>query len=500
MMRFVAAFTALALTGCSHVNTGQIDYRVAPSSPQLGAKTTCPTSSPRCVALTTRYGAAGDDQAPFKAKDVYSIEIEQIVVGDNILEGVFLGNHFDKSAEFGVLANVFEFAGDPAQASQKRFLQSGELEKKAEDPSDVELKLVYYGDDVRAFQPLNFSNIPLQQRSEYKGGSIGIQLVVLEVDTRSGPMASLLTTLARFGQQAIPVSSEVSDVLFDLGEALFSGGSGDDRLFEYRFVLSARPDNLDDVQAVFTPGRYVLRRKEQRGVDQNWTDVKLDLNTGRLVDNSGKEVRNEFYMVLNIRRYPEGTLPEHYEFEKWSKVRSALEAADPANTPLATLKTQVNDALVEQRSEQWGTRLSARWSLVESHLRALTSRHVPNLSAAPISACQVADKDRAQRRSNLTERNASDALREFVAEYQRATRTPAAGATDEFSAEGREALVSRVARYFMPWATGIEANFANKDSFATFVNDATNGLSTTALTTAKTRARDAAGCADLGNA
>jgi hypothetical protein len=198
-----------------------------------------------------RYRIGGGDLKPFESGEVFSMEIEQMAIGNNVIEGHVLGYNFDQEGEFAVLANVFEFAGTAADAGSRRFLQSNEIDRDAPaDTSDVEMKLIYYGDDIRALQTVNFSNIPLYQRSTYNGGSVGVQLAVLEVDTGDGPMAKLMTTLARFGQKAIPVSSEVSDVLFDFGESLFSDGKGDDRLLEYRFVLSSASDDLDATQSL----------------------------------------------------------------------------------------------------------------------------------------------------------------------------------------------------------------------------------------------------------
>ena len=496
-MKALSLLLVIALAGCSHVDTGQIDYRVADSSPTRGTTIACAGTASRCVQLERRYLPFEEGNEPFKAGATYSMEIEQIVIGDNILEGNILGSQLGKSGEFAILANVFEFASTGSDASKARFLQSNELEREAGDPSDVELKLIYYGDDIRKRQPLNFSDIPLQQRSRYNGGSIGIQLAVLEVDTRSGPMSSLLTTLARFGQKAIPVSSEVSDVLFDLGESLFAGGSGDDRLFEYRFVLSRAPDNADDVQANFAPGRYVLRRTANRIDEQKWSDLSLDLNTARLM-RGGHEVRDELYMVVNVRRYPDETSPEYYNFDQWSEVRAKLEQADPATKPINDLTAEITTALVDQRSNQWCARLVNRWSIAETRLQNLTARHVPNLDQFDTSGCVGANKTRIARLSDQSERNAQDALREFAADYISAVPVSPAGTPQELSNKDREVLVSRVARYFMPWVPLNQQRFADQAAFDAFVRDAGGGLTTTSLLTAKGRSKLATRCEDVG--
>lgn len=492
-------FGTAFLAGCSHVDTGEIDYRVVTTSnPTPGAKAACAT----CVEIGDRYRISGDDVTPFKTGDIYSMELEQMVVGNNIIEGHVLGYNFDKKGEFAVLANVFEFAGDAASAPSRKFVQSNRLETAAEDTSDVELKLIHYGDDIRAFQPMNFSNLPLQQRSRYNGGSMGIQIAVLEVDTGEGPMASLLTTLARFGQKAIPVSSEVSDVLFDLGESLFTGGSGDDRLFDYKFALSRATDDADATQALFVPGRYILRRSQLRGAQAGkkmWDKVYLDSATGRLVNGSGGEIRDEMYLIVNVRRYPEGTLPEYYEQDRWATVREELVRADPVTTGITSLKSNLISAIEKQRSDEWQKILFNRWSLAEVELRSLQRRHVPNL-ATDLASCDTTVRNRARRSSDLAELTAKTALQEFVAQYQNATKPIPGGSSVEFSDADKDELVARVAQFFLPWEGDLQSKFADRSTFDAFVKDNAAGIASSAPATAKSRARALTSCADLPGA
>lgn len=495
MRNIFAGLAAVALAACSHVDTGQIDYRVADKvhcEPQSGKK-----CEPSLASLDRRYEpSAAESEAPFQANDVYSIEIEQAMIGTNIMEGHILGRQIGKSAEIAILANVFEFGASDEEAAQRRFLQSGQWDRSSEDPSDVELKLIYYGDDIKKHQPLNFSNIPLKPRNAYLGGSVGVQIVVMEVDAQSGPVASLLTTLARFGQQAIPVSTEVSDLLFDLGESLFTGGSGDDRLFEYRFVLSAAAADPDAVQATFSPGRYVLWRSQDRNIAQKWQDVKLDLNTGRLVKNDDHdEVRDDLYMVLNVCKYPDGTASEAYAFDNWSGFRSKLQKeVDDRTKPVEKVTEAVSEAIRDRRSEDWRSQLFGKWSFAEGRLSAVRSRTVKFADDSDFSSCTRA-RDTVARRRQEAERNARDALRGFVAEYQAATK--GTGPAEEFVAEDREALVSRVARFFMPWTGDIERHFADATTFDAFATDAA-GLIPEAISTAASASREVKSCNDLG--
>ncbi len=522
MKKFFLLAVPLILFACTHVDTGQIDYRVADApgaateqnmkgSPCSGnASEEC---GPTRLSRVQRRYDPGTDFTAFTSQDVYSIEIEQGMIGNNILEGHILGRQMGHNAEIAILANVFEFAAensDAATLAARRFLEFS----AADDPSDVELKLIYFSDDVNRNQPFNFSNIPLRQRSRYGGGSIGIQIVIMEIDAQSGPMASLMGTLARFGQQVVPGPTEVKDLLFDLGESLFTGGGNDDRLFEYRFVLSAPGATPISPQATFAPGRYVLRRGQERSVPMEWGDVRLDHNTARLYRNRGatwEEIRDELYLVLNIRRYDRSTLPELYQHQRWTQFRQALEEAGAADAgPIASVTANIQQALVARRSDQRRSDLAQQWAAVERHLSIYTSRALKGLEAPELSQCAAAASGLRGRRDSA-ERDARDAIREFLAAYQGALRTPppatnapapapnAPPAEPEFKIADREALVSFVARYFMPWAAPeTSQNFASATVFeGAFVNG--GDLAALAIETAQARSATISNCQDLAS-
>jgi len=440
----------------------------------------------------------------FKTHDVYSMEIEQGMIGSNILEGQLFGHQFGKAAEIAILANVFEFSANAGEAEKRRFLESDELAGKADDPSDVELKLIYFGDDVHKGQAFNFSNVPLRPRTEYSGGSVGIQIVVMEVDAQAGPVASLLKTLARFGQQALPGPGEAKDMLYDLGESLLSG-SQDDKLFEYRFVLSAAPDNPRAAQATFAPGRYVLMRKESRATDMGWSSLRLDHNTARLFRKAANgtdydEVRDDLYMVLNVRRYPAGTAAEFYNNRDWSSFRSALQAAaDAKAAPLDKVTEDIAQLLGKERSANWRADLDRSWAVAEDRLNLYSSRYMADFTGVNSAACGVT-ADELERRRDTAQRGAEDALRRFVLDYKQAMDAPVKDKTGavvgkEFSDADRERLVSTLASYFMPWSVTAAdpAQFQSQSAFETafMANGAPASLTNVALEAARHKERSA---------
>lgn len=524
-MKKFFTISTIILAGCSHIDTGQTDYRIADAPSPITGRDMTEINGNRCAGaikegcdpllpsrILRRYmpdGEKGWDA--FKAGQIYSIEVEQGMIGQNILEGKVLGHQFGKTAEIAVLANVFEFAADAGDASKKRFLNAGEFEGKADDPSDVELKLVYFSDDVKRHQALNFSNIPLRARSAYGGGSVGIQLVIMEVDAQSGPVASLLKTLAKFGQQALPGPGEAKDLLFDLGESLLAG-SQDDKLLEYRFVLSAATEDSRAVQATFAPGRYVVRRSQNRVQDMGWNALRLDHNTGRLfrspANNAGnfEEVRDDLYMVLNVRRYPDGTKPEFYEQKDWSDFRAAFQAAaDAKAAPLDKVTANIVTLVEKQRSSNLLDDLKLKWATARNRLELYSSRYSTNISSVDVKTCQVPTSE-LQRRLDIAQREAADALRIFKAAYQGALalkRLDSAGKPigDELVLEDRQKLVGAVATFFMPWSsTGADqGSFADAAKFeAAFIDaNATSDLSETALKAAEATALSPSSCVSL---
>jgi hypothetical protein len=526
MRHLLAIVSLLGVSACTHVDTGQIDYRVA-QPPAVITDTALDSYASHCREVTQdlcaplnpadlirRYQPGTSSyNSPFSSSDIYSIEIEQGVIGDNLLEGVVLGREMGRAGQFAILANVFEFAPDAAQAAQRRFLQFGEFGGTSGEAGDVELKLVYFGTDVERHQAFNFSNIPLRPRSAYNGGSIAIQIVIMEVDSSSGPVTSLLRTLARFGQQAVPAPPGVRDVLFDLGESLLSGGSHDDLLFEYRLVLSAPGADRNAVQAAFAPGRYVLRRAQDRTTPMRWEDLVLDHNTARLFRRSGtgnavtyQPVLNDAYLVLNIRRYAAGTAPEFYAFQDWSEFRQLLQrATDTQGAPLNAVNDDLTEALLNRRSTEWRSRLSLKWAAAEARLRAYTEQLLPTLDDAALTTCTLLPEEQRRASREQAAQDAREALRDFRSIYQAALQTsmtPTNSNTpaSEFRAADHQALASAVTRYFIPWASEVKAEwFSDAGAFErAFINDnAPQNLADRAIETADARRSPSISCAEL---
>lgn len=503
-------------TGCTHVDVGQVDYRVA-EAPIV--QKNCSSENMVCdplapADLKRRYLSSPlPELAPFQSGDVYSIELEQMVIGERLLEGMVFGKEFGPalgdSAEIAILANVFEFSG--ADAENVRSFVNGSTDMIAGKNGPDSIKLIYYGDNVKYRQPLNFGNIPLHPRSEYAGRSVGVQLVVMEVDSESGAVSALLSKLADFGKGALPGLPGAKDVIFDLGKSLFAGGSGDDKLLDYRFVLSYGSQSQDLPQANFAPGRYVILREQDRSVAIPWNRFEIDHNTGRLFYKAangkpGSEVRDRFYMTINIKRYPAGTSAEAYNFEAWSAVRQALEDHSATGAAIAGLQGNLEKILEGKRSVEFTKALVEKWNEAGSSLSNFQKLYLPDIPAAGLCGAShyyiASNRDRAERR-------AMDDVREFLALYRTALAAEKTVASKDgqqqsakvFLTEHRETVVSHLSSFFTPWKDDgtDKAMFASAGDFETsFVSsDASTDLWELAKQKVQERASTSSECADL---
>ena len=486
-MRFLAIPAFLLLGACAHVDVGQVDYRVADDS-------MC-KEFPCRVDLAHKYLAT---QAPFEKDDVYSIELEQAVIGKTLLEGVILGKEIGNRAEYAILANTFELDSE----GKMRFIEVPEYDGAA--AGGPKMKLIYYGDDIARNQPFNFSNIPFMPRAVYNGGTIGIQIVVKELDNESPAITSLLETLADYGKTIVPGPPQIASMLFDLGGSLLKG-SKDDRLLDYRFELrnaaGVQADGSLRPTAAFAPGRYVIRRSDERATDMVWSGLTYDYDRGRLIQPNGEEFRKEFYLVLNITKYNGKPAAENYVFQDWTKeVRDSIQAAsDPYAGPVAVVTEHMSAIIEGRRSTQLRSTAAEAWSKSDQQMRQLPKVTFKNLTDGSWQCPAVYDPLKLKR--DMADQTIRDAVRLFVSEYRVALEPRKAKGAEgegkvEFSPADRAALVSLVARSFMPWVGEIPNEFKTADEFEkVYITPGDNALADYAIATMVNRA-PASNCTD----
>ncbi len=441
LFRSTVTFSGIlfVLAGCSHVDTGQVDYRIAepPAKQRLSCRgENCDPQSP--APLIRRYlPSEVADVQPIANQEYYSISLEQAAMGHRLLEGSFFGRElgssvFGDTAEIAVLAKVFEFGASADGAPSFIDNVAGEVGRgqsadaqtnDAEDPLSG-LRLIYYSGDVEPRQMLNFSNIPLYTVTEYSGRSVGIQIVVVEVDGDNGATAALFTRLAEFGQQISPASASVLPLLSQLGQSFASGASGDDVLLDYRFVLSSSSATENGAPQL-TPGRYVIRRQQERQVPMQWGNMCVDHNTGRLyrrlgdwvaltddgdnpssyrqtfqndnacspakltesrsdggLDPNFEEVRDEFYMTFRVDNHGKNATAEFIDYQDWTNFRDRISTlAEDRTRQVNELFDSADELIVGYRSRRWRSDLSGQWA---NAVRALGQYEVRYVSDAQL--------------------------------------------------------------------------------------------------------------------
>jgi len=565
-MRPIAlAFIAVAtLMACSHVDTGQIDYRIAEEGPN---STDCPPSSGDCrlAELNRRYAqrgvarlaptsrsssatanraeettrgattrspeaatasqtqstptpppaqaegattpapppapqtptpapASAPQRSTFQSDSLYSINLEQAVIGGTLLEGVILGREWGTRGQFIILANVFELD----EGGTRRFLESYEYHPETDSDSPNQLRVVHYAGDAARHQPLNFSNIPLLGARPYQGHSVAIQIVIIEVDVRSGAMSTLLQTLADFGKGALPVPPGGQQILGTIGQNLFSG-RGDDTIFDYRFVLNPPSGQPDSMQPILAPGRYVLRRQQNRSVPMNWNEIRLDHNTSRLYRRDGQgqwvEDRSELYLVLNIQQLPNTYPTEVYQGQTWRQARAALQdAANARDVSIEAISQSLTQVARESRSQAIRRDLTRLWQIAEERLLAF--ERLFKKEGDGVANCQLYDELHRDRVRGLAESDASAALDRFLNLYRQSIMAPPNGQTPLLPQQRTE-IVAAVARYYAPVSEEFRPHILGHAAFeAKWAVDNSTFITDT-IAQAKAHMRGAANCQEL---
>ncbi|TIX49743.1 hypothetical protein [Alteraurantiacibacter aquimixticola] len=479
------SFSALLLLSCSacvsHIDPGQVDYRMADSPDrQLEA------GQLRSLgALERRYFPTNSGQRPFEKEDVYAINLEQVVIGQRILEGSFSGTEFGYStfgddAEIAILAHVFEFSGEGEQ-SPAGFdyspISGTDGAPTDGSSSSGQLKLVYYSESIEPQQAFNLSNIPISPREKYNGGTIGIRLVVMEIDTGTGPLSSLMQQLAQEGRNlANDYSPSTTRVLFELGQSLFSGGQNDDILLDYVMTLNM-PQSALEIGPTFRPGHYVLRRQQNRQTPMDWSKLFFDHNTGRVMqkntasrnvdsgisggttDPTYVEVRDGLMLTVNIQRYPKNTQTESFALQSWDLFRQQAQQLAESNAnehSLDFLVGQYREALLTSQSERMAREVLAHWrdaklALESYEFNAIDQNDLDNLAR---EGCQF-DPLRIGQLRDSARRDARDALREMLNAFRIASNVTIGPEDDESGTKPfdsvSEDVVSEIARFFMPW-------------------------------------------------
>ena len=266
LLRMMPLLLVLACCfGCAIKNEGAIDYRKTGTSASGKGR----SKAAENAVFVKKYALNKDATNYFSKDDAISIYLNHGCV-----------------ASFAELANPFQLETSKTTRGEiaivaKVFEQSATMDLDFATKAPESGRLVYYNDDVRRGQPLNFSFLPIYGPRKYGGNPLIIQLYVLELDQDKTQYSGLLSALASIGAVAYPPASPILGLLDSLGTALLQRNS-DDILFRYHFTLLPYSGNAGVNYPVLEAGNYVLVRKENRRSEAAWEGLSYDAETGRL--------------------------------------------------------------------------------------------------------------------------------------------------------------------------------------------------------------------------
>ncbi len=307
----------LLLPGCAVLNEGAVNYRKQKFTP-AGAATDN-------LELVKKFDTEANKNKLILKGEVLSVHLSQGFIKD-FTELPLVGG---RRGEIAIVVNVSSLK-DAEMNFQGTALDSG--------------RLVYYDDDVRRNQYLNFAYIPVYGPVQYDGYPLALQIYIIEMDTGDSKLKPLLHTMASIGSSLYAPAAPVLSLLDSLGSAILSGNT-DDIIMCYHMTFYPCTGELEAGYPALETGNYILVRRENRneGPAQegekprfDWDRVTIDPREGRLVwaDNQKMFFTDETYLVFQVQRgFPAGAPTQTTTY---ASMRKALtDAAQKSGQELA---------------------------------------------------------------------------------------------------------------------------------------------------------------------
>lgn len=299
-------------------DVGAIDYAVAPILINGAPK--------NCTPLKYKFDPTNTNQV-VKKKDIYEVILKHIKLGSdankelNTFSDMLTGH-----LQLAVIANGFEMSSSPGSNNGFDF-----------SPSSANSgRVIYYSDDVKGSQFLNFGQLTMFGPVEYQGNPVAISLYVLKIaNDASGKMAPMLSSLSTLGKNIS--TPEVTGVLETLGTQLLKGQ--DARIFRYDTMLRARTDKSIPNLATgdFLYGDYILIRQEVRQKPIDWEKYRYNPLNGKLYTDEActKEEGTVSYGVIQVNK---GNKVAYMKYASYGDLRKAIADAAANAEPSAAAK------------------------------------------------------------------------------------------------------------------------------------------------------------------
>jgi hypothetical protein len=181
---------------------------------------------------------------------------------------------------------------------------------------NLEGRVVFYSGDIYSRQALNEFNIPIFGPYKYKGGSLTIDLWVLELDrAESDQMGAVLETLTDLSSEAPALGLPGVDILSQIGTS-FLKSNKDDVIGHIRVTLAPpRPGEMV-MDPILQVSDVVVSRSDDRSEGRNFfANCEYHPGSGRVTSASDKDqpcqgasgrAGDNNIFVLGVRRAHEG--------------------------------------------------------------------------------------------------------------------------------------------------------------------------------------------------
>jgi hypothetical protein len=258
----VSLLSAGVLAGCAISNEGASEYRRAELTTGTGDKST--------VKLAHKYFSTGKADSILKSGNSLSVSLMQAYV-HNFTEWrspLRWARNEKTNGEVAVVIKAFEMTGD----ADFNFGPKG-----ADDG-----RVVFFSADVEEGQFLNFSNMPVYGPVKYTGKPFALDIRMIEMDVDGDELRALMGNLAGAGAALYPPASPVLSVLNGMGKTFIQDDQNDQNL-RFSKVLNAEGGHANLPDPKLEVGNYVIIREENRSANTDWSEINLDVDTGRLV-------------------------------------------------------------------------------------------------------------------------------------------------------------------------------------------------------------------------
>ena len=350
--KFIAATMLIGgigvIGGCAISNEGRVDFRktsVKQGFQEGGTLDYTATRTTTQMLPLEWKNYTVSKRRMFNKGDSISMHLRTAYIKDfaemaNPLK-VFTRGGITPNGEIAIVANAFE-EGEG---------KSKELDFKSNEAG----RLVFYCDDVRKGQALNFTNMPIYGPIEYKGGPVALRISIFELDVVSEQAKALIGVVAKLGSTAYPPAAPILGALNKIGKGL-AGGKQNDTEFNYWLVFDPSEGSHDLNHFVLEVGNYVFVRSEDRAQEIPWDNLLLDENKQILYrKDTNVPYEDNTYIVVEIQK-DVSSLQIDLSQSTYSELLTYLQTKDSKGAgmiaKLSDVQSDIKDALLPRTQKK----------------------------------------------------------------------------------------------------------------------------------------------------